>query len=177
MEGPLKLYQGMLGLYKERYCILHNEVFTICNKKGGDVRGRLHPGAYSIKSDNQKLLLLLSNGITSLEFKAESLGILIAWNNKLKEVKQDFLERTIRTEGVNNLSDEDEDIKVADSFEGLRSDTVSFKLKERLAQVWCTQANLTEAMNDLFHKIPKHAVYAQAVSQIDALGKDLKVIF
>ena len=177
MQGQLSLYQGLLNIHKPRYCVLDNEVLTIFNNKGGDVRARIHLGVYTIRSDNNKKILTLDNGLQTIEFKAETLSSIVLWTNKLKKAKRNFMDRTLNkgsspqkiaeTEEDNNASEEAEETK--------GTDPENKELKTRLSEVWSLQARLTQVMTDLFIKMPRHTPFARTAKEIDHLGKNIKV--
>ena len=176
MQGQLNLYQGLLNIYKPRYCVLNNEVLTVYNHKGGDTRAKIHVGVYSIKSDNSKKILTLDNGLQTIEFKAETLSSIVLWTNKLKEAKRRFMDRTLnRAASSQPVAESDSEEESEASKPDESTDLENEELKVRLSEVWSLQAVLTEAMNELFIKIPRHTPFVKTAKKIDQIGKNLKV--
>lgn len=83
MEGTLSLSTGYLTGYKQKYVILHDDVLTICDKKGGDPEGRIHVGVSTINSNPEELKITISNGLEDISFKAASLQDIIDWSTSL----------------------------------------------------------------------------------------------
>lgn len=83
MEGVLNLYRNLLQGYSSKYCILLNEILTVCDKRGGDVEFRIHLGIAKIREDSDKLLLFVHNGCEEVEFKAKDLSNLMEWTTKM----------------------------------------------------------------------------------------------
>ena len=176
MQGQLSLYQGVLNIYKPRYCVLDNEVLTVFNNKGGDARAKIHLGVYSIQSDNNKKILTLDNGLQTIEFKAETLSSVVLWTNKLKEAKRKFMDRTLNRSSTSEpVADSDSEEDSQEYQESETNDPENIELKTRLSEVWSLQAVLTEAMNELFIKMPRHTPFVKTAKTIDKLGKNLKV--
>ena len=185
MEGPLKQHKGYLNQYRLRYCILNNAILTICKKKWGSVKGRLHIGVYNIKTDNKKLQLVLSNGIWSLQFKAESVEVLEKWSLKLKEAKKQFLEKSMQSYSVKEIDQEKRDRSMrmdlvleevpTGSSEVVYQPNSNMQMKDQLDLIWYRHSELSSAVNEVVQKIPKGSVFTEAANRIDTLGKDLKV--
>ena len=175
MEGPLKLYKGLI--YKPHYCILHHEVLTICTKKGGDVVARLHVGVYDLKAEIKKKLLILSNGIETVEFKAETSDIVKAWSECIKEAQNDFEENSSHHHVLKNLHQEvkeevNDDLTLSRHFSHLheKSGSKAFKLNQKLAQVWQDQASLSDALKILSEKIPASLAETKRAKEVVELG-------
>ena len=176
MEGKLSLYQGILNIYKPRYCVLNNEILSIYNEKGGDVRTKIHLGVYSIKSDNQKKILTLDNGLQTLEFKADTLSSVVLWTYKLKQAKRNFMNRNLHRASISKpVAGTGSEEGAQESNRSEATDPENKELKERLSEVWSVQARLTQAMNELFIKTPHDNQFAKTAKEIDHLGKNLKV--
>ena len=175
MEGELGHCQGLLNMAKPRYCVLNNEVLTLYNHKGGDIRARIHMGVFSIKSDNNKKSITLDNGLQQIELRLSALSSTVLWANQLKEAKKRFMDRIINRGSPSKQVPEPENTIAEKELKELQEAVDNPELKTKLDDVWANQAILTEVLNELFMKIPNHDPFVKTAELLDELGTDLKV--
>ena len=179
MEGELKLYSGLFNIYRDRYCILIDEILTICYERGGEIEGQVHLGVYTVKADNKNLILTLSNGYHKMNLKANSLARLVSWTNRMNQNRNEFVTGLSRREKVLGLSDGKDGygLEIKKEFKELRVDNARVKLNDKLADVWAAQARLSELLNKVQLKVPKDLAFSSLASEIHAVSTELKVSF
>jgi hypothetical protein len=106
MEGELGLYKNLIQGYSQKYCILHKHTLLICEKKGGDVEGKLHFGVCTIKPDHENLVIGINTGLDEIKLKVETLDNFVKWSNAMTSSKKDYLDQSQRDQAISNLLSE-----------------------------------------------------------------------
>ena len=86
MEDTLELFQGILriGTWSKKYCILRDNILTYCDKKGGDIEGRIHLKVAGIlELDPLQVSFQINTGTTPLLLRATNLAAKSKWINAL----------------------------------------------------------------------------------------------
>ena len=175
MEGKLQLYSGIFTIYHDRYCILADDIITVCYEKGGDVEGRIYLGVNKIESDDDNQLLTLSNGYHRTTFRFEDKGQLRAWKSCLRQRRRELLVKRSRAGSINGLEAEEDQVAGFKQFNELRGEFGGGEINKQLAGIWIAQARLSNALNEVYLKIPKESGFLKLSNDIEEMSTELKV--
>ena len=86
MEDNLEIFSGFMniGTWSLRYCVLRDNELTICDKKEGNIEGRIHLKVAVISELNPiQSIFQINTGVTQMTFRTISLAIKSKWINAL----------------------------------------------------------------------------------------------
>ena len=166
MEGPLKLTQAntIPPISRLFYCILVDELLTLCSKKAGDVVSRIHVGVYHLKqaTSNNKTLSL-DNGLQLITLEAETEEIYRAWVKKIKEAQLKFEQRPQNRAWMEDCHSDEEDLEqeveniseaVEEATEALKIEKTS-QIDQRLFGAWRDQALISQELKHLLGELSR----------------------
>ena len=175
MEGVLQLYSGIFNIYHDRYCILANDILTVCFEKGGEIEGSLHLGVNKIETDYENLTMTLKNGFHSTQFKFSSASELGDWKRCFDSTRHRLLSTKLRMEKISSLRLVEDGKELKKEFKELKNGSGDSGLGRALMKVWTSQAKLSAVLNDIYIMIPKQRRFVDHVDKIENLSTDLKV--
>ena len=86
MEENLEVFSGFMkiGTWTLKYCILRDNILTICQKKGGEIEGKIHLKIAKISEmESLHTTFQIDTGTSQMIFRAENLAIKTKWLNNL----------------------------------------------------------------------------------------------
>ena len=154
MEGEIKKWTNMLLGYQIRYCVITGEMFYYYNKKGEDVKGKVHLGISKLEDSNpDSEKFELDSGSNYYYFKANNLEEKQKWVRAIKEAKFNANKPQNKGLKANKIANNDNALSRLDNF-GFEPDSnsISLNLPERLSYI----RNLALKLSDNNIKIHKH---------------------
>lgn len=89
MEGYLNMWTGVLSQWRRFYFILHNDIITFCNEKGGEKEGSIHLKVASIVSViDDPLKINIHTGTHILFIRADTVNQRIEWMKAIANAQQ-----------------------------------------------------------------------------------------
>ena len=86
MEDNLEIFSGFMkiGTWSSKYCILRDNELTLCDKKEGNIEGRIHLKVAVVSELNlTQPIFQINTGTTQIMFRTTSLATKSKWVNAL----------------------------------------------------------------------------------------------
>lgn len=176
MEGSLKVWINVLYRWRSQFFVLHDGVLSFCNKKAGKLLGAIHMKVAKVSlTAEDHLRIIINSGTGELHLRAANIQEKSKWVTALRQSQDQILakerESTMSLSGsisLEGLPQSEEHRKI------ITSPTLTL-LTEKLADLWCIQAQFDEALSFIHSKVEKNSPIFEISQKIQKLGSELKV--
>jgi PH domain len=176
MEGSLKVWVNLIYRWRSQFFVLHNGVLTFCNKKGGKLLGAIHMKVAKVSlTAEDHLRIIINTGTGELHLRAANVAEKSKWVSALRQSQDQILAKeresavaTINVSMIEGSPQTEEQRKIANS------QTLTL-LTEKLADLWCIQAQFDEVLSLLQPKMDRQSPTFELTQKLQKLGSELKV--
>ena len=175
MEGSLKVWVNVLYRWQNQFFVLHDGVLNFCDRKGGKLLGAIHMKVAKVSlTAEDHLRIIVNTGTAELHLRAGNVQEKSKWISALRQSQDQILTKEresisqdqSRIMGLSGMSEDQR--KVASS------PTLNL-LTEKLADLWCIQAQFDEALSYIGSRIDRQSPLNDLSQKIQRLGSELKV--
>lgn len=174
-EGYLRKWVNIVYGWRPRYFILHDGLLTFCDKKGGIQKGTISLKIASISTiPEDALRIVIHTGYHEIHVRAENSHEMKKWYQALAEEQ----EKVIQKEHLNDYPDkqiEEAEKSLSPEKKAITKQSNLDSLKEKLAELWCCQAEFDEAISLIAPKVKTNPDLYNQMTKLEQLGRDIKV--
>ena len=177
-EGYLRKWTGIMQGWKTRYFILHDGLLSYCETKGGKRRGAIALKISTISTTREDpLRLIIHTGTNEIHLRADDVQQAKNWREALLKAKEEAFRKDERDVYHHERGMESIERQLSPETRAIATNINLDSVKEKLADVWCCQAQFDEMLSLLAPKTKNIPSLHDYVLKVEKLGRDLKVYF
>jgi PH domain len=175
MEGSLKVWINLLYRWQSQFFILHDGVLSYCDRKGGKMIGAIHMKVAKVAlTAEDHLRIIINTGTGELHLRAGNVQEKSRWVSCLRQAQDHILAKERESAGLNGSVGSDILITNEDQHKIISSPTLAL-LTEKIAELWCIQAQFDEALSLIQAKIERQSPLYSMFQNVQKIGAELKV--
>lgn len=162
--------------WKTRYFVLHDGLLSYCETKGGKRRGAIALKIATVSACREDpLRLIIHTGTNEIHLRADDVQQAKKWRDSLQKAKNEAFVKDEKDVYHHERSMATLERELSPETKILASNINLDSLKEKIADVWCCQAEFDEMLSLLAPKTKNNPSLHDYVLKLEKLGRDLKV--